>query len=161
MSPGRARLVFPLPPGVPGSPDETCRLCWQSAAGDNNKKSRIRASPQRGHLPLTSLTALLWGVYKNCTCCNSCRSCWGKKKSSKSLERGKERKAAQGRKWSMLGSISVSACSLSVLEEVASVLCLGLLLPWQNLAGACQYPQGILASPQHTDILAHSVGARG
>lgn len=77
MSPGRARLVFPLPPGAPGPPDETSSLCWQSAAGDNNKK-RIQASPQRGHLPLTSLAALLWGVYKNCTCCNSCWSCWEK-----------------------------------------------------------------------------------
>lgn len=60
----------------------------------------------------------------------------------------------------MLSSISVSAAySLSVLEGVAAVLCLGLLLPWQkNLTGACQNPQGILASPQHTDTLAHSLG---
>lgn len=59
----------------------------------------------------------------------------------------------------MLSSISVSAAySLRVLEGVASVLRLGLLLPWQNLTGACQNPQGILASPQHTDTLAHSFG---
>lgn len=59
----------------------------------------------------------------------------------------------------MLSSISVSAAySLSVLEGVAAVLRLGLLLPWQNLTGACQNPQGILASPQHTDTLAHSLG---
>lgn len=33
--------------------------------------------PAAGHLPLTSLTALAWGVYGSCTCCRHCWPCWG------------------------------------------------------------------------------------
>lgn len=66
-SPVRAGPVFSLLLSAPVSPDETSSLHWR----DSNEKHGIQASPQRVHLPLTWLTALLWGVYKNCTCYNS------------------------------------------------------------------------------------------
>lgn len=53
--------------------------------------------PSAGHLPLTSLTALVWGVYRSCTCCRSWGPCWGNviisavgKREAKKVSPGKE-----------------------------------------------------------------------
>lgn len=64
--------------------------------------------PAAGHLPLTSLTALAWGVYGSCTCCRRCWPCWGAVIISATGKRGAQRGS--------LGEETCPALFLSLLQ---------------------------------------------